>query len=115
MKKYLPPILVVNLLSTGTLVILLTSAPPVNYLIEGTFLLILGIAIAGWAVLPIYYLRKNWGRKDSPRFVLRLALRDGLVIGLAIVAMLTLNIFNELTWVTALAVVGLVIVCERLL
>ena len=114
-KRYLPPILLINLVSTVGLVYILLVVPPTSYLIEAAFLIVLGIAIAGWSTLGIYYLRKKWGRKDSPRFVLRAALRDGLILGVSGVAILTLNIFNELTWVTALAVLGLAIVGERLL
>lgn len=107
--------LLINVVATALLIYMVSSVPPGNYLTDGLFLVLIGITIAGWATLPIYYLRKKWGRKDSPRFVLRSALRDGLVLGASVAALLTLNAFNELTLVTAVAVVGLAVVCERLL
>jgi len=102
-------------MATAGLVYVMSYVPPSGYLIEAAFLALLGLTIAGWGTIGIYYTRKKWGPKDSPRFVLRAALKDALMLGTAIVVLIVLNIFGELTWLTGLAIVGLAIVGERLL
>jgi hypothetical protein len=115
MRRYLPPILLLSTLVTGALVYLVINISPKGYMIEAAFVGLVGLAIAGWMSLPIYYLRKKWGTKDSPRFVLRSSIKSSLILGGGVVVILSLQILGQLTWITGLSTFGLAIVCERLL
>jgi hypothetical protein len=113
-KKFLFLILI-STTSTSGLVYITACVSPDGYPIKGLFFLLMSIAIAGWGTIGVYFLRKKWGPKDSPKFVLRASMKDGLILGFGVVAVLVLGVFGELTWITGLAVCGLGVVCERML
>lgn len=109
------PLVLTSVAATAGFFYMLMEVPPDNYVVEATFFVLAALGIAGWGSLGIYFLRKKWGPKDSPKFVWRVALKDGLILGIGVVVLLVLNVFGDLTWVTGLAILGLAIVVERLL
>ncbi len=88
--------------------------PPVNGLIVTLFIILGTLSLVGWSTLGIYYLRRFWGPKDSPRVILRTSLRQGFFLSLGVAGFLMLQLFGSTNIVSAALVLGLVLVLERL-
>ena len=77
MRRFLLPLLAGSIILTLLWIGLVWLIPPVHFLIVGIFLLLLGLILAGWISLGLYYLRRIWGQKDSPRVQLRNSASSG--------------------------------------
>ena len=114
MHRYLYPITIFALVSSGLWVVTLLFVPPVNGLVVTFFLLLGGLALASVTSLGIYYLRRLWGPKDSPRVILRTSLRQGFFLSLAALGFLLLQLFGATNIVSVALVLGLILILERL-
>lgn len=114
MKRFLFPITVLGLLSTILWAGLFFFIPPVNGLVVTIFLSLGGLSLAAWGSLALYYLRRIWGPKDSPRYLLRQALKQGFFLTLAVVGFLLLQLFGAANPVTLVLLIGLILLTERL-
>lgn len=114
MKRYIFPVTIFGLFFTALWGVFFLWIPPVNGLVVAAFLIFGGLALASWGALGIYYLRRIWGPKDSPRFLLRRSLRQGFFLGVAAVGFLLLQLFGATNLVTLAVLVGIVFFMERL-
>jgi len=89
--------------------------PPVNWLVVTALLIVLGLAIAGWGTLGIYYLRRFWGPKTQPRTLLRSSLRQATLLAGGILILLILRILDSINLLTLFITIGLIVVIERLI
>ena len=108
------PIAILALVTSALWTVLFLGVPPVNGLVVGAWLFVGGIALASWGALGIYYGRLLWGPKDSPRFILRQSLRQGLFLAVFVIGFLLLQLFGATNLVTVLLLLGIVIFMERL-
>lgn len=92
----------------------LLFVPPVNGLVVTLFMILGTLSLVGWSTLGIYYLRRFWGPKDSPRVILRTSLRQGCFLSLAVLGFMLLQLFGATNIVSVAMVLGLVLVLERL-
>lgn len=114
MKRFIWPIEVLAFICTILLTIVSLWVPPVNGLVVGVWLILTGLTLATWGALGIYYGRLWWGPKDSPRFILRKSLRQGMFLAILVVGFLLLQLFGATNLVTVVFLLGIVIFMERL-
>lgn len=114
MKRFLVPITIFGLVSAVLVVGIFFFVPPVNGIIVAVFLTLVGLSLAAWGSLALYYLRRIWGPKDSPRYLLRQALKQGFFFSVAVVGFLLLQLFGATSPVTLALLVGLILLMERL-
>lgn len=114
MRRFIWPIAALALICSVLLTILSLWVPPVNGLVVGVWLILAGLTLATWGALGIYYGRLLWGPKDSPRFILRKSLRQGMFLAILVVGFLLLQLFGATNLVTASLLLGIVIFMERL-
>src|SRR3979490_3428158 len=114
MTRYFGPISrVATLFSLTSLFIILFVAPTNGWVVAG-LLIVFGVSLAGWASLGIYYLRRFWGPKDSPRYLLRDSIRQALIGSLGAVIFLFLQLLGAINPLTLIILIGLIVTFERL-
>ena len=114
MKRYVLPLTILGVFFTLIWGAIFLWIPPVNGFVTAGFILTGGLALASWASLGIYYLRRIWGPKDSPRFLLRRSIRQGFFLGLGAAGFLILQLFGATNLVTLAILIGIVVFMERL-
>ncbi len=114
MGRFIFPVTIFGLIFAAMWLVIFLWIPPVNGWVVAGFLVSGGLALASLGALGIYYLRRIWGPKDSPRFILRNSLKQGFFLSLGIVGLLLLGLFGATNVITIAIVIGLVILMERL-
>jgi hypothetical protein len=114
MLRYFLPISIASTIFTLGSLILFLFVPPINGWLVAIFLIIFGLSLAGWASLGIYYLRRFWGPKDSPRYLLRDSIRQALIGSVGVMVFLFLQLLGAINLLTLIILLGLVVTFERL-
>lgn len=114
MRRFIWPIATFALICTVIWAVVSLWIPPVNGLVVGVWLILTGLTLASWGALGIYYGRLLWGPKDSPRFILRKSLRQGMFLATFVTGFLLLQLFGATNLVTVILLLGIVIFMERL-
>lgn len=113
MKRYIFPISIFSLIFAALWIAIFLWIPPVNGWVVAAFLITGGLGLATLGALGIYYLRRIWGPKESPRYLLRQSLKQGFFLSLGMVGFLILGLFGATNVITIAIVIGLVILMER--
>lgn len=114
MGRYLIPVTICGVILTPLWLAIFLWIPPVNGWVVTGFLVTGGLMLAAWGALGIYYLRRIWGPKESPRYLLRQSLKQGFFLSLGVAGFLLLGLFGATNLVTIAIVLGLVFMMERL-